>query len=341
MTGPQPRERPRGAFVLRLLALLVLLSPAPLLASGQPAAGLQVRPGPPGADTLTASVEVAKLRFHFAEPDRQAARDLLSRAAATRRAVAQRLGVDPNGVFHVYLAHDQAAFDRLLAGAPSWMSGVAHGRLGWAAVRLDTSAGRLWDDVHRTVRHELAHLMLRQAAGERDDLPRWFSEGFAIYVADEWSFERARRLTRALLQGRVFPLRRLERGFPVAADDVRLAYAISVAFTAFLLKQEAGRPFRALLVGLAAGTAFDDAVALSFGRSLQELEREWRGQLQWRYAWVPGLLGGTTLWGAVTVLFLMAYLRRRRARALRLAALEVEERLLFPDTDRLSSDASQ
>ena len=300
----------------------------------------QVAIGPPGAATLGSSVEVAGLRFHFAEGDRQAARDLVARAAQTRRTVASRLGADPGGVFHVYLAHDRAAFSRLLAGAPAWMSGVAHGRLGWAAVRLDTSAGRPWDDVHRTLRHELAHLMLRRAAGERDDLPRWFSEGFAIYVADEWSFERARQLTRALLQGRVFPLSRIARRFPTEVQDVHLAYAISVAFTAFLLKQDDGQPFGALLAELAAGRPFELAIRSGFGRPLKELERQWRGQLEWRYAWVPGLLGGSTLWVAVTVLFLLAYLRRRRARLLRLAALEVEDRLLFGDPAPPRGDVS-
>ena len=48
-------------------------------------------------------------------------------------------------------------------------------------------------NVENVVDHELAHLALGAALGER--APRWLHEGFAYQHSAEWSLERTRTLT--------------------------------------------------------------------------------------------------------------------------------------------------
>ncbi|MBM4320975.1 MAG: hypothetical protein FJ125_13740 [Deltaproteobacteria bacterium] len=313
-------------LLFRAMAYLVLLLP---WAAANPGAAQPVPSFVGGEEQLARS----GLHFHFLAEDRLAAEELARSGGRARAAIAADLGRDDGRVYQIWLAHDRAAFAELLGGAPEWMAGVAFGGAGWAVIRLDPRGEAPWREVEETFRHELAHLMLRQATGEQAEVPRWFSEGFAIYQAREWSFERARTLTRAILRGRVLRLEEISASFPVEPEQVQLAYAQSVAFTGYLLKQGQGGEFARLLAGLSAGQVFPQAIEEAFGRSLQELEEEWQGQLERDYAWVPLLLGGSTLWVLVTILFLLAYLSHRRRRRRTLARLAAADAAAADEVD--------
>ena len=73
-----------------------------------------------------------------------------------------------------------------------------------------------------TLRHELAHLALGAALGDR--APRWLHEGFAYQHSAEWSQERFETLATMAWMGSVIPLKELEgnvdfRTRPVAAEE--------------------------------------------------------------------------------------------------------------------------
>ncbi|MDY0060989.1 MAG: peptidase MA family metallohydrolase [Myxococcota bacterium] len=336
-----PRSRP-GLFIRPLLLLFLLLLlhlPAPSTASpggGRPdddhlpslGATSPLLQGPLVSLPDEQTLERQGIRLHHAPADRLAAQELSRTGALARQAIAASLGTDPGGRFAVYLASNQETFRELLGDTPDWMAGVAVGPGRWAAVRLDLGGEAPWRQVEGTFRHELAHLLLYAATAGSGRVPRWFSEGFAIYHEHEFSFTQARTLTQAILQGHLFPLAELAGSFPERPDQVRIAYAQSVAFTSFLIKKGEGGPFGTLLRRLSAGEEFAAAVQVAFGRSLAELEEEWRGQLQVDYAWVPLLLGGSFLWGLPTGVFLVAYAVQRVRRRRQLRRLEAEERLL-------------
>lgn len=288
----------------------------------------------PGEQVL----ERGGLRFHFSPADRLAAQELLRTGLPAREAIAADLGRDDGWTWDIYLAHDRDAFARLLGDPPRWMSGVAFPAAGWAAIRLDPRGEQPWREIEETFRHELSHLMLRRATGPQAAIPRWFSEGFAIYQAREWSFSRASILTRAILRGRVFRLDEISASFPVEPDALQVAYAQSVAFTGYLLEQGREGAFGRMLAALAREQPFPRAIAAAYGRSLEELEGEWQDQLERDYAWVPLLLGGSTLWIGVTLLFLLAYLLHRKERRRRMARWAVEEATEDDASNGIQSD---
>jgi hypothetical protein len=172
--------------------------------------------------------------------------------------------------------------------------------------------------------HEASHIALFRATGGRP-LPRWFVEGFAAYQAGEGSFDRLASLIRASVSNTLIPLRDLEHHFPARADASDLAYAQSAELVSYLLGTYGRGPFRALLRRIAAGEPFFKALVLAYRVSVEDLEEQYLRDLGTRYNWVPIVTGTATLWMGITLVFLLAYFRKRRAMRHQLARLDQEE----------------
>ena len=223
------------------------------------------------------------------------------------------------------VAPDAAGLQQALGpGVPDWATGIALPSKGLGGIHLSARGSRGWPGIRHTFRHELSHLLLYRAAGLRH-VPRWFDEGFATVQAGGWSFDRVRTLTAAALTGRLLRVADLDRRFPRRPGEVNLAYAQAISLVAFLISDDA-EAFAGALAGLRAGEPLEAALAGAYGRSVAELERSWHDALTRDYRLVPLLTGGTTLWVAITVLFLVGYVRRRRDARRRLARWEDEER---------------
>lgn len=208
---------------------------------------------------------------------------------------------------------------------PDYAAGVAYPRHG--VILLTLTAPETWQrpDLETVLRHELSHVALHRAV-EGHRLPRWFVEGVAIHQADEQNIGRIRALWDATLQDRVMSLRRLSDGFPSKPHEVNIAYAQSADFVAFLFEREDGRRrFRRLLTEVRSGETFNVAIEHAYGTSLWDLEAEWNGSLDERYESVPLLVGGGSVWVLAAGLLVVAWVRRRRAKRLRLAQWAEEE----------------
>jgi hypothetical protein len=64
--------------------------------------------------------------------------------------------------------------------------------------------------------------------------------------------------------------------------------------------------------------------------SPEEWERRWRRSVTMRYRWIPALTSGGSLWLLISLLFVIAFLRKRRRSRAVLARWEEEERFLDP-----------
>jgi peptidase MA superfamily protein len=209
-------------------------------------------------------------------------------------------------------------------GAPAWAVGTAYPDEGVVVVAMRGRDGSLLD-ADRTLAHELAHLALRRALGAAD-APRWLDEGFAYLHSSDFSLARAETLFGAVMRGKVLPLEALETAFPAREDEAALAYAEAYDFVVFLAQQGIDRaPFQVFLRALAGGAGLRPACRIAFGRSLDDLEREWSGSLRGRYLWFPVGVGSLVLWVFGALLLCLAWLRRRRAGRRTLRRWEIEE----------------
>lgn len=268
------------------------------------------------------------------------ARALAPRLADERRDLAAILGADLVAPLEIRLGHGRAEFAGLLPGgtAPAWASGLAYPALG--LVIVDVQASARGGSAAQVLRHEIAHVALARAGGGR--LPRWFSEGFAILHAGEWSFSRSATLARAVGADALLPVADLERGWPSSPTDVDLAYAQSVSLVTFLLRVEDGAAVRRLVAQLGTGHPFDTAFAAAFGQPVAGAEIDWKRSLRSRWGWLPVAFDPNLAWGLAAVLLVLGALRIRLHRKRRLARLpdDPADDPLPPEDDGLADPAA-
>jgi hypothetical protein len=187
--------------------------------------------------------------------------------------------------------------------APSWGAAVAVPTARTIVLRADTR------DVFRTLRHELAHLVIHQAVPVR--LPLWFDEGYAAWAAGEWERLGLLELNLAVVRGSVPDLRGLDGALRGSTTTADAAYALAASAVAELARRNPSRTITPLLQRLEQGQDFGSAVQATTGLSLAQFDREWRHSLRRRYSLASWLLAGGG-W-AVLALVVWALLRRRRA----------------------------
>jgi hypothetical protein len=255
-----------------------------------------------------------------------AAQDLAKVAGAWRRRVLSDLGTDgPDGT-RVFLALDLADMRAVApqgVKVPVWAAGMAFPRLNLILLKLTSGSGQS-TDVDLVFAHEFSHLALDHAVGFKP-IPRWFREGFAIYQSGEWSFGRTRALAGGAISGRLFSLEALSGQFPTAVRDVELAYAQSIDFISFLLGEYGPKPFRQMIRLLSEDWDFFLALEEAYDDGLFAIEAAWLSDLKMRFTWIPLITGTATLWFLATLVFILAYLKKRRRRLAALEKLDDEE----------------
>ncbi|MEK9502089.1 peptidase MA family metallohydrolase [Gaopeijia maritima] len=229
----------------------------------------------------------------------------------------------PRGVT-VVLAPDEAGFRRASGGRPpDWSAGVAipaFNRIVLPPFRSDRAWG---NDAFRTLRHEWAHLALRQAVpGVR--VPRWFDEGFAQW-ASGWNREELWRLRLRVALGRTPPLDSLTFRFPLERAAARDAYLLSATTVEYLVEASGEEALGVFLQRWRETGRFDDALRIVYGVGTPQLEEDWREWLEDRYGWVSVLTSSSIGWGLLgLVVVLLVRIRRSRDRE-RLARLRATE----------------
>lgn len=228
-------------------------------------------------------------------------------------------------------ARDLAAIAPSGRLVPPWAVGIAYPDLGIAGVALRRGADVV--DPIATVKHELAHLALGAAIGQR--APRWLHEGFAYQHSAEWAWDRAETLAGMAWFGGVIELDDLDRSFPAEESPAHRAYAQSYDFVGYLSRR--GRwedvgddgdrwPFRRFLFQLGKGAPIDAAAVKAFGKPVHALFDEWRDELTKRYLTAPIGVLGLAVWIVCALLLTLGWWRKRRYNKKRLAQWERDER---------------
>ena len=252
---------------------------------------------------------------------------LASDARSFRAQLASDLGQPVLGDVLVRIARNPAQMAELSpTDAPpfAYASGMAYPSL--HLILLSMQAPETWEapDLVETLRHELAHLALDEAVSGHH-VPRWFNEGLAIEESGEHALARFKTLWDATLSHSLLPLAELDRSFPSDPAQVGIAYAESADVVRFLMRNDDRARFGSLVERVRAGSAFDRALDDAYDTDLRKLEYEWRDEVSHRYGLVPVLTGGGALWTLVSVLAVVAFVKRRRRSKAKLAEWAREE----------------
>ncbi len=215
--------------------------------------------------------------------------------------------------------------------AAPWISGYALSARD-TVVLIPSRISYPQSSLNQTFIHELAHIFSYRASGGSSP-PRWFSEGFALLSARQLSIlDRGRSL---IIAGSQPPesAYQLEFEFYGTKERVHAAYALSGALVRFLT-QEYGEdlPYR-IFRRLKDGERFRVAFRTETGVTLHEAEKPFWRRYQRAFWWLLGITSTSTLWIAITVLFLLAtWTKNRRLQEIRERWAE-EERLRETETD--------
>ncbi len=286
------------------------------------------------------------------------ARDMADRADDALADIAADLpGLPTPPLIHLQVvrdASDLAAVAPAGRGAPAYAIGVAYPDLGVLSVAVRRGGQQV--DPTTTLRHELGHIALGAALGNR--VPRWLHEGFANQHAGEMGFERTETLAGMAWAGGVIPYNELDRSFPDEEAPANHAYAESYDFVGYLSRR--GRwedpdddgdrwPFRRFLRAIAHGEDIDHAAHSAFGKIIRPLFDEWKDDLGKRYLWAPVGLLGLAVWFLCAVLLVLGWWRKKRSNRKRMAEWEREERhvvvapphVAWPGEDPLGTEPAE
>jgi hypothetical protein len=235
----------------------------------------------------------------------------------------------PRGVT-VILAGDERSFRRAAGGRPpDWSAAVAVPALNRIVLPSFASDRARGNDPWRVVRHEWAHLALRQSLpGLR--VPRWFDEGYAQWAAG-WNRSEAWRLRLRVALGRTPPLDSLTFRFPGDRGSAQDAYLLSATTVEYLVEASGEDALRMFVERWAAGGRFDDALRQVYGVSTAQLEEDWRGWLKKRYGWLSVLANSSIAWLFLAVLIVILVRVRRGRDRERLARLRATEPPAAPE----------
>jgi hypothetical protein len=199
--------------------------------------------------------------------------------------------------------------------APPWAAGYMIPSLRLGAIRIAQASRYPYGTLESVLAHEATHMLLHDAVGPR--LPLWFEEGVATWQGRRWTAEDTWVYTRSLLTSDVPALANLDSSFHAPAGEADLAYAASFSFVAWNVRQHGPDLVRRILREMESRpfAAAWEAVTLE---PLARAEASWRRECLIRYRWIPLLTASSTLWIGITLIGILAGIRKRaRARAIR------------------------
>ncbi|MFO0761905.1 MAG: hypothetical protein U0359_36030 [Byssovorax sp.] len=292
---PAHAADPRPLDAPRLPPASLVVPPLPLEYHTQERGGIRLSYHPStGERVRSLEATVAQIRAELsAELGRPVLRAVEIRVAASpvemsRLAPAERLG----GNAFAFAFHDAGL---VVMTAPSSRS-------------IDAPA------LESLLRHALGHLALDEAVDGKP-LPPWLHEGYAVEIAGDDGFSRARALTFAALGKRLVGMKVIEESYPDGPPEGSVAEAEAADFVHFLRDRPDRERFAALIAALREGKTVDVALASAYGESRAQIEDRWRKDLGRRHGFLPVLIAATLLWVVVAVGLAIRRARRRKALA--------------------------
>ena len=279
---------------------------------------------------MASTIDLPHFRFHLTDGSAGATRRLAEIAEDRYERLCTPIGAcdAPRSPIDVWLAEDAEAFAAAFPdGSPmsEWAVGVTFIDKNRIVLRAHGSA---LFSLLETFDHELSHALVH-AMVPRERIPRWFSEGVAIWQSGEAVVKRLMEAQRAALTANLLPLSDLVDTFPREGPQVSLAYAQSALFLRYLERNFGVDALPTLMRKLKTAASFDEAFMEVYGAPVASLEGLWAEELDEATAWITLARDPNLLWGGMSLLFVLASwvkLRRRRERLEELAQREALER---------------
>lgn len=204
---------------------------------------------------------------------------LLDAATTGLHTLEQDMGISLQSEVQFYIYANAADMRDAVLYIQDWAGGVAFSEYNIILMGVPPEIAADWGQ--RTVRHELAHLVVGQFAhscvgGFR---PTWLEEGLAMVAEGDPDADLTDNLARAQADNSFFPVRSLNAPFPSHDTAANLAYSQSDSLVRFLLAEYGREKLQQLLLTLADGANYDTALEQVYGFNIDGLELAWRDEM--------------------------------------------------------------
>ena len=303
----------KNAKVVLIIAALIV---ATTLARGQ---NYAVMPGQ--------SHQTTHFMIHYPRPLEGLAKSIAGIAEVAFVATCNQMGVKPFGSNTIYICDSDRDFEQFHPSVgETWVTGFAIPMKRKIVMRSPSLAKTSREQFIKTLKHEISHLVLHHAVGKNHQLlPRWFDEGMAMLNARQWEWLDSWAVFRMVIFSEPIPFSKLRDKFPSGASDARLAYAQSYNFCRFLQTTLKRRRVEALIAGMREGVPLESQLERLFGVPFERIQKAWYEGVRDKYGVYPLLTSAGIFWFLVTLLMIIAYMRKRRRARERLAEMEAED----------------
>lgn len=204
---------------------------------------------------------------------------LLDAAAAGLDQLQTDMGIELQSDVQFYIYGSSQDMRDAVLYIQDWAGGVAFSE--YNTILMGVPPGIAADWGRTTVRHELAHLVIGQfgsscVGGRR---PTWLNEGLAVYAEGEPDSSTLADITNGIQNNQFEPLRSLNGSFPAHDDAAGMAYSQSYSVVDFMLTEYGQEKMQALILNLAEGTGYDEALEDVYGMNVDGLETAWRAEI--------------------------------------------------------------
>jgi len=259
-------------------------------------------------------IATAYVDIHHAYKDRHVAAALAQHANTSIPRIAKTLNLGSGSAMKIYIMPDQRSFSRLQPGkTPDWADGTAWPDLGLIFLRSPDIRGGRADPLTQVLDHEIAHIILGRAFGKRP-VPRWLQEGVAQMVAGEHSLRTIDTISEGVLGDSLLSLQELAHRFPSDPQRAHLAYAQSLDFVIFLRQTYGEQSLNHLIAMMSKNHSFSNSIRSVTGKTVTELDIEWRGELSDSLLWLKPIFSDTSLLSIGGFFLIFGFLRKFRHR---------------------------
>ena len=178
--------------------------------------------------------------------------------------------------------------------------------------------------------HELAHIMLYRAAGQRW-LPRWIQEGFAMNESGEWHIGQDILVARAAWTGRLIYLHQMEDLLTFKGAQAQLAYTESYMAMSRLLRQGDGFILADILRMYRQDNDFYGAWRANVGSDYATWTANWLTSVSRQYHFFIFIWDSEMFWIILAIVAILLFVWKKRQNARTKRRWRIEDRINPPD----------
>lgn len=279
----------------------------------------------PSAEQTRARVlESGRYRVIAFPGDERLARSLLAQASASDSFPGMPR---PTAPVVIAVAPDERRFREWVGPrVPEWGAAVAFPGRGRIVVRGSSAGGARAGDPSVTLRHELAHLALREYL--EFPAPRWFDEGYASFVSDGARRGNVLAANLALVLHPLPSPDSLNHWFLGGATRAQAAYALAHSVVEEHARRDPERGLELFLRYWKETGSYELAVRRAYGVTSLTISNDWRRRVRMRYG-ALALLSDAAIAGVSALLLVgpVWIIRRRRDRRKLEALREADSRI--------------